>query len=681
MRRKHVAGGFGFVVLGLLAHGCSSPSGSASPSNAGGGTFAVYGTVRGAREEGAKPLEGVEVTITGDFDGDGVRSTAEVVKVTTSATGFYAANVTVAKPTRIGIGWRGDGLLPNHKSLRVNGTSPLAVDVTLARGERFVVSGKRLELAGGGLAVEGLPAGVTGVGRLYNPAQEAEFFPGDFRDDRGTPIVSAAFATLEMRDASGAALEKLAAPATLTMAVPRDTWGVVRDMSPGNGRVDVPKYWYDEAKGTWVQEGLGHLVDGSGRTLAEADLAAMHDGSFEGEVSAVYEVTHFSTYNVDFPRGTGTVGVTGRAGADRGFFDRVKDWFTGNFDLTGGGDEPKSPPRNPPKPPRSEPKRELKKFDDARPSAFRSFGNPNLTAMAGATVHAEYVHADGTPAGSATFEVTADGSFEIDAPRSEAAGEDLDGNGVRGETFFVSVWAEWYGLRFHVVEGAVPTGAERVISMGELDLSATLVAAARCRVEGTLRFADGSVASGAEVTFIPDRYADEDELAALCGADVAFCKDRALTDAAGRFAFDYPFEQTFSVDAYLERAEPPWDSAYAVRQALVTCPSQPITVTLRSGICEATAPVTVTGDRIAWPGGFAVERLVVVDAQGDVKWTAYAGAAPFPSPVTYGVLPSGATESARPAGLLASGDVVEIYGAARDPKGYPGRVDGTGVVP
>jgi hypothetical protein len=96
---------------------------------------------------------------------------------------------------------------------------------------------------------------------------------------------------------------------------------------------------------------------------------------------------------------------------------------------------------------------------------------------------------------------------------------------------------------------------------------------------------------------------------------------------------------------------------------------------------EATAPVTVTGDRIAWPGGFAVERLVVVDAQGDVKWTAYAGAAPFPSPVTYGVLPSGATESARPAGLLASGDVVEIYGAARDPKGYPGRVDGTGVVP
>jgi hypothetical protein len=678
MGKKYVTGGIGFVVVGLLAPGCSSPSGSTSPTNGGGGTFAVYGTVRSDAEEGSKPLAGVEVTIAGDFDGDGVRGAAEVVKVTTSATGFYAAKVTVAKPTRIGIGWRGDGLLPNHKSFRVTGASPLAVDVALARGESFVVSGKRLELPGGGLAVEGLPAGVTGVGRLFNPAQEAEFFPGDFRDDKGTPIVSASFATLEMRDASGAALEKLTAPATLTMAVPRDTWGVVRDMTPGNGRIDVPKYWYDEAKGTWVQEGLGYLADAAGRALAEDELAAMHDGSREGEVAAVYEVTHFSTYNVDFPRGTGTVGVTGKAGGDKGWLDGIRDWFR-QFDLVGGGDD--KPPANPPKPPKKEPKRDLKKFEDTRANRFRSFTNPSLAPMAGAVLRAEYFDADGTSVGSATFDVADDGSFEIEAPRSEAPGEDLDGNGVRGETFTVSVWAEWYGLRFHVVEGVVPSGVERVIPMGELDLSATLLEAARCRVEGTVRFLDGSAAAGAEVTFLPDRYLETELFDALCGVNGALCNDTAVAGADGGFVFDYPREQTFAIDAFTARTDAPWDSEYAVRKTFAACPAQPVTVTLRSGISYATPTLTVAGDRISWSGGFSLDRLQVFAADGTLKWALYEEARPIAGPVTFGVVPSGATENGPPTGSLASGDVVEIFGSARDPKGYPGRVEANVTLP
>ena len=678
MRKKHVAGGFGFVVLGLLAHGCSSPSGSASPSTTGGGTFTVYGTARGDADEGATPLAGIEVTIAGDFDGDGLRTASEVVKATTNAAGFFAARVTVTKATRIGIGWRGEDRLPNHKSFRVTGASPLAVDVTLARGERFVVAGKRLELPGGGLAVEGLPAGVTGLGRLYNPALEAEFFPGDFRDDKGTPIVSASFATLEMRDANGAALEKLTAPATLTMAVPRDTWSVVRDMSPGNGRIDVPKYWYDEAKGTWVQEGLGHLVDGAGRTLAEAELAAVHDGSFDGELAAVYEVTHFSTYNVDFPRATGLVGVTGKAGGDKSWFDGIRDWF-GQFDLVGGGGDKPSQPA--PKPPKKEPKRDLKKFEDTRPNAFRSFTNPNLAPMRGALLRAEYFDAEGTPVGSATFDVADDGSFELELPRSEAPGEDLDDNGITGETFFVTVWAEWYGLRFHVVEGVVPSGAERVIPMGELDLSATLLEAERCRVEGTVRFLDGSPAAGAEVAFLPDRYLVDDSFTALCGAEGALCKDSAVAGADGAFVFDYPREQTFSIDAYVPRVEAPWDSEYSVRKTFAACPAQPVTVTLRSGISYATPTLTVAGDRISWSGGFAIERLQVFAADGTLKWALYEDGQPIAGPVTYGTVPTGATENARPTGALGSGDVVEIFGSARDPKGYAGRVEANVTVP
>lgn len=680
MNRKHATVGFGFVVMGAVAPGCSSGSAPASPANASGGTFAVYGTVRADAEEDAKPLAGVAVTIAGDFDGDGVRAPGEVVKVTTNAAGFYAAQVTIEKPTRLGIGWRGEDRLPNHKSFAVTGASPLVADATLARGESFVSTGKRLELPGGALAVEGLPAGTSGQGRLYNPAFEAEFFPGDFRDDKGTPIVSASFATLEMKDASGAALEKLASPAKLTMAVPRDTWPVVRDMVPGNGRIDVPKYWYDEAKGTWVQEGFGVLVDSAGRTLSEADLAAIHDGSLDQEIAALYEVTHFSTYNVDFPRATGTMTAKGKGGGEKGFLDKVTGWFKGNFDLTGGGEE-SAPPKSPPKGPPPGPKRDLKQFDAPRSNSIRSFTNPNLAPMGGAILRAEYFGADGTPVGRATFEADEDGNFEIEAPRSEAPGEDLDDNGITGETFYVSVIAEWYGLRFHVVEGTVPSGAERIFAMGELDLSSTMLEPARCQVEGLVRYANGSPAAGAEVAIVPDRYADSDVVDALCGANGASCVDTATTGPDGRFTVAVPFEQTLTVDASKSYAEAPWEGDYLARKTFSGCPLAPVTITLRAGYLYATPEITVSGARISWSGGFLADRVVVEDANGARRWELGAGASGIASPLTFGTTPSGALEVTAPQGTLTSGDFVTVYGTARDPRGYEGRVFATHEVP
>ncbi len=107
MGTKHAAVGLGFLVVGAVAPGCSSEGAPAAPTNGGGGTFAISGTVRSDAGEGAKPLAGIEVTIAGDFDGDGVRAASETVKTTTDAAGFYAAQVTVTKATRLGIGWRG----------------------------------------------------------------------------------------------------------------------------------------------------------------------------------------------------------------------------------------------------------------------------------------------------------------------------------------------------------------------------------------------------------------------------------------------------------------------------------------------------------------------------------------------------------------------------------------------
>jgi hypothetical protein len=323
----------------------------------------------------------------------------------------------------------------------------------------------------------------------------------------------------------------------------------------------------------------------------------------------------------------------------------------------------------------------LKQFDAPRANAIRSFTNPNLAPMEGALLRAEYFYADGTPAGRATFEADEDGAFEIEAPRSEAPGEDLDDNGVTGETFTVSVIAEWYGLRFHVVEGVVPSGSERVIAMGELDLSATMLEAARCQVEGVVRYADGTPAAGAEVWFTPDRYLDEALQAALCGAPGAPCTESATAGADGRFSVAMPFEQSFTIDASRSLVEAPWEGDYAARKSYVTCPAQPVAVALRAGYLYATPAFSVSGATITWSGGFRLDRLVVEAPDGTRKWDIATESSPFPSPVVYGIVPAGAAEDAPAVGTLEPGDFIYVYGSARDPRGYEGRVSASYEIP
>jgi hypothetical protein len=149
--------------------------------------------------------------------------------------------------------------------------------------------------------LEGLPEGFGGSAAVFNPVAQADAFPGGFEERDGAMLISGVFASVALTDDSGDPVTTLAAPATVRMAVPTDTWGIIVDMDPGTDRIEVPLYSFDEEAGTWDADGSGHLVDGDGALIPESDLAAIRALTYSGTVSAEGEVTHFSYWNVDWP--------------------------------------------------------------------------------------------------------------------------------------------------------------------------------------------------------------------------------------------------------------------------------------------------------------------------------------------------------------------------------------------
>ena len=145
------------------------------------------------------------------------------------------------------------------------------------------------------------PPAVSGSATVFNPVTDPEAFPGDFSDRDGNLLLSGVFAAVELLDGSGDPLRQLDKPATLRMRMPRDSWSIVQDITPGNGQIDVPLYSFAEVLGTWIREGQAVLEDGNGRTLAEGEIGDIRSGAYAGVVVARGEVQHFSYWNVDWP--------------------------------------------------------------------------------------------------------------------------------------------------------------------------------------------------------------------------------------------------------------------------------------------------------------------------------------------------------------------------------------------
>lgn len=583
-------------------------------------TIAVHGVVRRAPIGGGQPSvqANVAVRATIDRDGDGVIGPSEMVLATTDAEGAYDLTIGVSERETVVVGFTDPGAGALFRTLRAAPGADVIVDATLMELAELNCEAERCDLADGSLAIKRLPAGTGGLARVFNPVTEPDAFPGDFADDDGNLLISGVFANFDLKDDAGAALTDLDDPATIELRMPRDTWTTIVDVDDGNDRVDVPLYAFDEVAGTWTRDGIGHLVDGDGVVIAPGVLPSILDGTFVGEVIAVGDVTHFSSWNVDWPVASHGC-VSGRI-----------------VDVDGD-------------------------------------------VLVGATAVVRGATYTGT---STPQTVGADGTFCVDVMRSEGPAEDVDGDGVPGEEHRVLVRVTWGGHIYDLGEVALPTASATCEAGGCLDLGDLVVSddkllvASLCTAAGVVIDVTGTPVRDASVYGWDESIADA-EMEALCFTGTEFlCTFFATTDETGAFAFTTPVVDALTLWTFVERTlEPGVEDLLFGQRTVRGCPSDPVPLRLDQGMRWVTADLTASGGQIRWlPDPYDALFLVVSDAGGGLKW-GLSSEVGIGSPVTYGAVPAGAdqwfpSDAASPA-ALASGDEITVTLSGTTPEGIP----------
>ncbi len=259
----------------------------------------LHGTA--SQSSDAKPVAQAEVRASADRNKDGQISADEVVSGVSGADGTFRLEVPVSPKERVVVRFKAAGMAPALRVVTGNASADVALDVVLAAMPALTCSGTQCESADKGIRLAGLPDGSKASAVAFSPSTDADKFPGEFRDSSGDVLVSGGFASIQATDSQGQEISKLPQAATLTMEVSKDVWGIVNDIKPGNDRIDVPMYSFDEIKGVWNRETDGHLVDTDGYLLPETDLESIRGGQFSKAVFVKASVSHFSYWNLDWP--------------------------------------------------------------------------------------------------------------------------------------------------------------------------------------------------------------------------------------------------------------------------------------------------------------------------------------------------------------------------------------------
>ena len=616
-------------------------------------------------------LAGVDVSVTGDFNNNGQVEASEVAHATTDADGRYALTVELASAVPLVASFKQEGKLSQHKRVVVSPPTVVEVNASLATGAALTIEGNRATLDDGTLRITGLPEGLSGVARVFNPATEFDAFPGDFEDEDGTRIESAAFCKVELRDSDDKEVHDLGKTAELDFEIPIDTWGRLRDMDKGNDRIDVPQYDFDESKGQWVLVDLGYLIDEAGDTIPEAAYPAIRDKDYDGRVFARFEVTHFSTKNVDMAV-TGTPNkARGKAKIEPSLMDAIGNYLACKADLPSC-----VPPEDPPPvDPRNNKKRKLKDYSGTPPTrSLRpqdTSTSEALVPLAGAFILADFYDVNGDYLGHMLEEVEADGSFDLVLGQSEPDGEDLDDNGIAGEKVFMRAIVNYGGLMFHLVEGEVPTTPGYTIEMGDVDLNESWLTTELCELSGRVIHLDGSTAPDTEVSVYTDFGATTQELSTFCAAQGKECLDLTTTGPDGTFLLAYPYVGQLRVVGTYLRDDAGSYEYYTVSKTFGGgCPAGPIELMLTSGYAYEPVAVEVAGQTISWDPPQPMDSLFVGDPGWQPRWTVEADSQKLVPPLEFGVLPPGALEGFAATGSLIPGDNIQLRGEAKNQKGY-----------
>jgi hypothetical protein len=286
-----------------------------------------------------------------------------------------------------------------------------------------------------------------------------------------------------------------------------------------------------------------------------------------------------------------------------------------------------------------------------------------------------------TYVGTSTATTDAEGRFCADVLRSENPGEDVDQDGVFGETQRVAVRATYQGRTYDVGEITVPLQAASCTAgcgmLGDVMLTADReLQAALCAFMVTVHDRDGAPVAGA-VVFAADETIDLDLAAQLCAqTPEGFCLFSGVTDENGAATLTAPVLDALFIaattttpdgDTLLQR----WGEATSIG-----CPQQPVDLTLTEGYRQVTLVVELEGSSISWtPTTYGVTGVTVVGFPATPKWLVVAPPPGFAPPVSYGSVPVGASQILPSGGgappALATGDLITVSLTAPADDGYP----------
>jgi hypothetical protein len=438
--------------------------------------------------------------------------------VQTDPTGHYQLAMNVTLGEQVVLVARAATMAPAFQVIQAGPNASLAFNLLLRSLNPLTCAGQSCKTSDNRVSIAGLPAGVAGSARAFNPVTERNAFPGPFVDSTGKLLTSGVFAEVQLQDQNGLRVSQLPAPATLRMRIPTETWSTTQDIHPNTGKIEVPLYAFDEVKGQWVLESEGVLETDAGAALPESELAAVRNGTHQGGLFVAGPVTHFSSWNMDFAtskRQCVTILVTNEKG------------------------EP----------------------------------------VEGAAVHAEGVTYVG---GSAWKTVGKDGKVCEKVLPSELPGEDLNGNGISGEQHKSHVLVKYKGEIYEGGTLTAPTQTNLSADCtGCIDLTISLISslpAELCTVEGVVVDDLNTPVAGATVIGF-DETVPEERYTQLCGSTSSNCTGLVMSDGAGLFRLKFPIISSMPMDVTGFKITPA--SILIGSKTLSGCPSAGTVVTLK----------------------------------------------------------------------------------------------------
>ncbi len=590
------------------------------------GEIEIRGVVLQSTTSG-KPskLDGAKIQAICDRDKNGVVSPEETSSTTSDENGEYVLKFPVTKGDSVVVSFSAEGAATGFRTLEVDSGGKLTLNVTLKGLESLQCSAQSNNclLQNGKLSLSGLPEGVKGSARVFNPVAEASAFPGNFNDGAGNLLVSGVFSATYLEDQSGQPLTQLDKPADLRMEIPRDTWNVVKDIHPGSDRIEVPLYSFNEVSGQWVADGEGFLEDEAGNPVSENKLTSIRDLTYQGILMVHATVSHFSYWNVDWPVDTKSC---------------------------------------------------------VSAIVLRANGKP----AEGATVMVKGVSYTGT---STPITLGSDGRFCRGVMRSEQPGEDLDADGKTGQATTISVTVVDDTDVYAVGSFAVPIEQATCGGSGCKDLGTIQLDEAKklvptvCTISGVVSDRQGNPLSGA-IIYGSDESVPQELIESKCNGETipypAYCLPMAYSENDGSFSLEI-FATDPIIGGYLVQAGEIITKNRWAERTYTGCPTNLISLILDNGYNHINNPgLTLDEDQISWNSDYKASYLVVTSASSDWKWmlaTSDGDDGSISSPVIYGEAPSGNVTQSLPPGVLkpeplVSGDSIQIMLSGRSADGY-----------